>query len=83
MSDPAPPNWVSVLMIVVGILLLLPGMCGLLLLGVFGNEPKQVTIWDSVPEFLACAVVGVGLIWLAVRLRRRRAIPKSDSHQPP
>ena len=80
MSDPQLPpargisTWLSVLMILIGIILLLPGACAAFFVVVFSSEPKG-PFSDSglVQLWLACFAIaagGVALIWVAVRRLR-------------
>lgn len=82
MSDtppPAPPipprpaeersGCLTALMIVIGIILLLPGLCSLIF--VFGGLVKSAEDLQFVLALGLVGCVGVGLIWWAISGRRR------------
>lgn len=73
-GPPPPPRHgcLTALMILVGIVLLLPGLCAVL----FGtitlfNRRNAMDIMPFVSVGLAVGAAGVALIWAAIRGRRR------------
>jgi hypothetical protein len=79
MSDPQPQahqtsTWLSVLMILIGIILLLPGVCAAFFVVAFTAEPTG-PFGDSglIQLWLVCFAIsagGIALIWVAVRRLR-------------
>jgi uncharacterized membrane protein len=76
-NDPPPPpaqrnGCLTALMIVVGAILLLPGICGVIIVGL---DPHELMVDPNmllaVLGLIALGVGGIVLIWLAVRRPRR------------
>jgi hypothetical protein len=78
MSDPQPqarrtPTWLSVLMILLGVILLLPGACAAFFVVAFTAEPTGPFDSVLIQLWLGCFAIsagGIALIWLAVRQLR-------------
>jgi hypothetical protein len=76
-APPPPPpahrdGCLVIVLVLLGIVLLLPGICALIFVG---SDPKgMLTDSTGVSLVIACLAVaagGVALIWMAVRRRRR------------
>ena len=70
-SGPARPGWVTPLLLLIGAVLLLPGICAIILIGI---DPHELVV-DSmylllILGLLAIGAGGVALIWWAVRRPR-------------
>jgi hypothetical protein len=67
--EPRPPDGcTAVLMVLVGLVLLLPGVCALVF--VTADPKGMLTDWDGLLLVLVCATItagGVALIWSAGR----------------
>ena len=72
MSDPEPRGYmrrhpaVTILMVVVGIILLLPGVCAIVFIALMGSEsdPALIGLW------LVCLAIAAGGVFLLVRTFR-------------
>jgi hypothetical protein len=60
------PIVLTILMVVIGVILLLPGVCALFFMaaGGFGTDASLVTLW------VVCLLVSAGGIWLIVKAFR-------------
>lgn len=81
--SPGDPHWrpppsatprngcLTAFLILVGIILLIPGVCGIILVGTDWHElTRDQTAMLITVGLLALGVIGVVVIWLAVRPRR-------------
>ena len=66
---PEPSGCLTAILVVIGIILLLPGLCSLLF--VFGGLVKNAEDVQFVALLMMIGAAGVALIWWAVRGRRR------------
>jgi hypothetical protein len=70
-----PPNQrngcLTAFLILIGLILLLPGVCGIILVGTDWNElARDQTALLLTMGLIAIGICGVVVIWLAVRPRR-------------
>jgi hypothetical protein len=72
-SGPARPGWVTPLLLLIGVVLLLPGICAIILIGI---DPHELVV-DSmylllILVLLAIGAGGVAMIWAAIKWLRPR-----------
>jgi hypothetical protein len=68
--DPSNRGCLQVLAILVGLVLLLPGLCGIIIAGLDPHELRvDPAVASGVFGLISLGVIGVILIWWAVRRR--------------
>jgi hypothetical protein len=84
MSEPQPtpapgpsPNrnpWVTALLVLIGLILLLPGLCSVILTGILiGAGGPRGNDLDFLPMLIGCFLLGVGGVVLIVFAIRRKS----------
>jgi len=67
-------GWMTALMIIVGIILLLPGLCAVIFGGIALTEPRSGFLPSILPYILFGLAVGIGGVFLIrAAIRRPRA----------
>ena len=62
--DPRRPVGVTIFMVVVGIILLLPGICAVVFLAGMGADSTFMLLWA------VCFLIALGGVWLLIRAFR-------------
>jgi hypothetical protein len=72
-ASPAPVRnlWVTALLIIIGMILLLPGLCSVILTGIMLTNGGPGNDTEFLPVLIICFLVGVGGVALIVFAIRR------------
>jgi hypothetical protein len=76
-QGPTPTRnpWVTALLILIGVILLLPGLCSVILTGIMLTNGGPGSDTEFLPVLIICFLIGVGGVALIVfAIRRKRSL---------